>query len=150
MAPSTATPSSLHRAPVNHPRSRRLRIQEQQNQEEQQHEQPAPAPDHASISSAPPSPHVNHHAPRELITPDIRAKIVATLATLKRKSGAPFSFLTSGDKPSGADESTHQQPLPPDHLQSSAPSLKLSWLLSPLQASGSTHAQENIHQSARA
>ncbi|KAF4963584.1 hypothetical protein FSARC_8416 [Fusarium sarcochroum] len=193
MAPSTATPSNLHRAPVaclkcragkvrclvaqnasqcqrcttnntecvfthpkrarhrprNHPHSRRLRVQKQQTQEEEQEEQPAPASDHAPISSGPPSPlspHVNHHAPRGLITPEIRARIIAALATLKGKSGAPFSFVTSGDRPSGADESTHHQPLSSDQLQPSAPSLKLSWLLNPLQASNPTHTRDSIHQ----
>ncbi|KAJ4245263.1 hypothetical protein NW762_014133 [Fusarium torreyae] len=195
MAPSTATPSNLHRAPVaclkcragkvrclvaqnasqrercttnntecvfthpkrarhrprNHPHSRRLRVQEQQNQEEQQQEQPAPASDHAPISSVPtsptpPSPHVNHHTPRGVITSEIRAKIVAALATLKGKKGAPFSFVTSGDRPSGAHESENQQPLASDQPQSSGPSLKLSWLLNPLQASGPSHSRDNTHQ----
>jgi hypothetical protein len=142
-------PKRARHRPRIHPHSRRLRVQEHQSQQEQQEEQPAPASDHVHISSAPPSPpspRVDHHAHRALITPDIQARIVSALATLKGKRGAPFSFVTSGDRRAGADESTPQQLLSSDQLQSSGPTLKLSCLLSPLQPSGLSHPQNDVHQ----
>ncbi|KAH7187169.1 hypothetical protein DER44DRAFT_178770 [Fusarium oxysporum] len=220
MAPSTTTPSNLHRAPVaclkcraakvrcliqqnsdrcdrctsndsdcvfarprrakagptTHPYSRPSRPQEQgqeedqdpdpdsdQQQQQQQHRRdPHRASSTASLPTAPgtivavPSPvpinQINHlpfhfsHAQEPLITPEIRTRIVAALATLKGKKGAPFSFVTSGDGPSAAarDENHNvsaQQPSASEKLQSSAASLKLSWLLSPLQDYTRTYDQ---------
>ncbi|KAJ5469020.1 hypothetical protein N7475_006772 [Penicillium sp. IBT 31633x] len=62
------------------------------------------------------------------ITNEIRARIIATLATLKGKRGAPFSFVTSGASGSQSQQSFEQS-------QSTPLSLKLSWLLRPLKAS---------------
>ncbi|KAE8135097.1 hypothetical protein BDV38DRAFT_273131 [Aspergillus pseudotamarii] len=64
-----------------------------------------------------------------VITNAIRARVIAALGTLKGKRGAPFSFVTSGDSPTfsvqpGAKSLEHSQMTPY--------SLKLSWLLRPL------------------
>ncbi|PKY05049.1 hypothetical protein P168DRAFT_310501 [Aspergillus campestris IBT 28561] len=63
------------------------------------------------------------------ITNEVRARIIAALATLKGKKGAPFSFVTSGDSPSfGASQGSQSAEQP----QATPVSLKLSWLLRPL------------------
>ncbi|KAE8413599.1 hypothetical protein BDV36DRAFT_303978 [Aspergillus pseudocaelatus] len=62
-----------------------------------------------------------------VITNAIRARVVAALATLKGKRGAPFSFVTSGDSPTFS-----VQPESLEHSQMTPYSLKLSWLLRPL------------------
>ncbi|RKL18958.1 hypothetical protein BFJ70_g14172 [Fusarium oxysporum] len=142
-------PRRARHRPRIHPHSRRLKVQERQNQQEQQEEQPASASDQVHISSAPPSPpspHIDRHAHKALITPDIRARIVSALSTLKGKRGAPFSFVTSGDRRPGVDEPTPHQPPSSDQPQSSGPTLKLSCLLCPLQPSDLSHPQDHIHQ----
>lgn len=93
-----------------------------------------------------------------VITNEIRARIIATLATLKGKRGAPFSFVTSGDKHSfgartGAEESAHHAPQLQQQLPGQAqsiPSLKLSWLLRPLRIDSrhSANDDDNSRQSA--
>ncbi|EEU48329.1 uncharacterized protein NECHADRAFT_75789 [Fusarium vanettenii 77-13-4] len=208
MAPSTATPSNLHRAPLAclkcrtakvrclvsqssdrcdrcttndtdcvftqpkrakarvHPYSRRPRRTPTQQEQAMEHvpalsTSPLTAQETTSVPQHPTP--VSHellrvgHSQQTLITPEIRARIVATLATLKGQRGAPFSFITSGDSPSvgegsRTEESIHvasQQPLSfeQSQSQSSAPSLKLSWLLRPLRASDRSHAGEDIRQS---
>jgi hypothetical protein len=75
-----------------------------------------------------------------VITNEIRARIIATLATFKGKRGAPFSFVTSGDKHSlsarsdlnDADPRFSQSQQSSEQTQMNPPSLKLSWLLRPL------------------
>ncbi|KAE8362687.1 hypothetical protein BDV27DRAFT_146757 [Aspergillus caelatus] len=74
-----------------------------------------------------------------VITNAIRARVVAALATLKGKRGAPFSFVTSGDSPTfsvqpGANDgpARDSQPESLEHSQMTPYSLKLSWLLRPL------------------
>lgn len=63
------------------------------------------------------------------INNEVRARIIAALATLKGKKGAPFSFVTSGDSPSfGASQGVQSAEQP----QTTPISLKLSWLLRPL------------------
>ncbi|KAH7111988.1 hypothetical protein EDB81DRAFT_703480 [Dactylonectria macrodidyma] len=207
MAPSTATPSNLHRAPAAclkcraakvrclvsqrcdrcdrcitndadcvftqpkrsrvrvHPHSRRLRRTPPPREQAPEHvptQSSSPSPSTAQDTpSAPQQPTpVDHETPRlvhgqqPLITPEIRARIVATLATLKGKRGAPFSFITSGDSPTvgargGPEESTHvanQQQQSFERSQSTGPSLKLSWLLRPLKAGGRTHAGDDVRQ----
>ncbi|OBT84363.1 hypothetical protein VE02_07879 [Pseudogymnoascus sp. 03VT05] len=77
------------------------------------------------------------------ITAEIRARIVATLASLKGRRGAPFSFVTSGDKPEFSARAVPEEPSyqqqqqqqqSSEQTQSISPpsSLKLSWLLRPL------------------
>ena len=82
------------------------------------------------------------------ITVEIRARIIATLATLNGKRGAPFSFVTSGDTPPfgvtpGPDSSQQEasdQPQPPPS------SLKLSWLLRPLTVGSRAQAGDDDRQ----
>ncbi|KAL2694629.1 hypothetical protein Neosp_001214 [[Neocosmospora] mangrovei] len=89
-----------------------------------------------------------------LITPEIRARIVATLATLNGKRGAPFSFITSGDRPAfrartGSEDSIQaedQQAHAPEHSEAVTPSLKLSCLLRPLTAGPRTQVNDDSRQ----
>ncbi|KAJ5477647.1 hypothetical protein N7530_003156 [Penicillium desertorum] len=71
-----------------------------------------------------------------IITDAIRARIIAALATLKGKRGAPFSFVSSGDSPSFIDCSSHNvhvlRKQTFEQLQTTTLSLKLSSLLRPL------------------
>ncbi|KAF2152723.1 hypothetical protein K461DRAFT_294366 [Myriangium duriaei CBS 260.36] len=68
-----------------------------------------------------------------VITPEIKAKIFAALATLTGKRGSPFSFVTSGDAPTfitnGKAEHRRDQ-----HGRAKEPTLKISVLLRPLTA----------------
>ncbi|KAF4468999.1 hypothetical protein FALBO_4110 [Fusarium albosuccineum] len=186
MAPSTSTPSNLHRAPVACLKCRAAKVRcliSQRsdrcdrcitNRTECVFAQPkrartrvhpysrrrrrtTPPQDHAGSPATSPSPSAAHEAPQpptpvshettrtshgqqQPITPEIRARIVATLATLKGKRGAPFSFITSGDRPAfsaaaGTEDSVQvetQQPQSYEQHTSATPSLKLSWLLRPL------------------
>lgn len=82
------------------------------------------------------------HNGQTIVTDDIRRKIAATLATLKGRRGAPFSFITSGDRTSmsaairsGSDPSVNQQ-------QFSQGSLKLSRLLRPLRTNTPPRSRE--------
>ncbi|KAH7020561.1 hypothetical protein EDB80DRAFT_703175 [Ilyonectria destructans] len=223
MAPSTANPSNLHRAPVAclrcraakvrclvsqrldrcdrcitndtycvfaqpqrararvHPYSRRPpRPASPSRERGQEHiptlsasasPSPSPLPSsstprHATLTLPPPTPvsndahserHHSVHIQQPLITSHIRARIIASLATLKGKRGAPFSFITSGDTPSFSarvvpDESVQNPPQTQQHLSepeqptSTTPSLKLSWLLRPLRACPQTQAGDDDHQ----
>ena len=87
-----------------------------------------------------------------VITDDIRARIIATLATLKGKRGAPFSFITAGDRSSynsrtsaddPASQAASQSQLLSSDRHQSAPSLKLSRLLRPLRADSRHPAGED-------
>ncbi|KAK2591211.1 hypothetical protein QQS21_011096 [Conoideocrella luteorostrata] len=90
----------------------------------------------------------NRHAP---ITPDIRARIIATLASLKGKRGSQFSFITSADTPSfrataGPDDPIQLAPpqqLPSEPAHVAPPSLKLSGLLRPLRDSPGSQAGDD-------
>ncbi|KAI1027690.1 hypothetical protein LB504_011681 [Fusarium proliferatum] len=153
--PTIQNPKRARHRPRIHPHSRRLRAQDRQNQQEQQEEQPVPAPapapasdeEHMSLApSSPPSPHVDPHGHRALITPDIRVRIVSALSTLKGKRGAPFSFVTSGDRRPGVDEPAPHQLPSSDEPQSLGPTLKLSCLLCPLQPSRQSHTQGHVNQ----
>lgn len=73
-----------------------------------------------------------------VITNAVRARVIAALATLKGKRGAPFSFVTSGDNPAfslgpGANDGPARDSEPEsfEHSQVIPYSLKLSWLLRP-------------------
>ncbi|GMG13325.1 unnamed protein product [Aspergillus oryzae] len=73
-----------------------------------------------------------------VITNAVRARVIAALATLKGKRGAPFSFVTSGDSPAfsvgpGANDGPARDSEPEsfEHSQVIPYSLKLSWLLHP-------------------
>ncbi|EQB46412.1 hypothetical protein CGLO_14541 [Colletotrichum gloeosporioides Cg-14] len=193
MAPSTATPSDLHRAPVaclkcraakvrclisrrpdrcdrctsngsdcvfTQPKRARIRArpypQARQResspqprvlvspQDEAREDAIQPTPS-SHASPVPPTP-VSHDAPhldvgpQAPITAEIRARIIATLATLKGKRGAPFSFITSGDRPpfgaSNDPGESDRRNLQGQASQPSQPSLKLSWLLTPLKVGG--------------
>ncbi|KAF3797705.1 hypothetical protein GCG54_00011737 [Colletotrichum gloeosporioides] len=193
MAPSTATPSDLHRAPVaclkcraakvrclisrrpdrcdrcisngsdcvfTQPKRARIRAQpypqprqressprprvfvSPQDEAREDVIQPTPS---SHASPAPPTP-LSHDAPhldagpQPPITAEIRARIIATLATLKGKRGAPFSFITSGDRPpfgaSNDPGESGRRNFQGQASQPSQPSLKLSWLLTPLKVGG--------------
>ncbi|KAL2812929.1 hypothetical protein BDW59DRAFT_178362 [Aspergillus cavernicola] len=78
---------------------------------------------------------------QSVITNTIRARIIAALASIKGKRGAPFSFVTSGDSPSFSTRADPNEPTPRnlqrqqsfEQSQTQTPrSLKLSWLLRPL------------------
>lgn len=147
-----------------HPYSRPTRHtstpqQEPEGQESSNHAQQSPSPSPSTpqdtISAFPLPTHQHHEplrpasAPQPLITPEIRARIIATLATLKGKRGAPFSFITSGDTPTfstgaGQDSAQNgpQQP-PTESSGPTQPSLKLSWLLRPLRINA--RAQNGHH-----
>lgn len=82
---------------------------------------------------------------------EVRARIVAAFASLKGKRGAPFSFITSGDRPSFGAKTWSEEPIQhdsqqqqsPEHPQLSPPSLKLSWLLRPLRANNRVQASDD-------
>lgn len=93
------------------------------------------------------------HCQQPLVTADIRARIIAALATLKGKRGAPFSFVTSGDTVLfGASGTTanHIRETPQqqssEQSQSTPLSLKLSWLLRPLKAEFRVQAGDDGRQ----
>lgn len=95
------------------------------------------------------------NAQQPIITADIRVKIVAALATLRGKRGAPFTFVASGDTPSlsaNGNPTDHAEEVP--QQQSSAQSqpapssLRLSWLLRPLVAGSQAPASVGKYQSA--
>lgn len=130
---------------------------------------PLPSPAHNTATSQPPnfSPISGEasrtsHSQQPLVTPDVRARIIAALATLKGKRGAPFSFVTSGDTPFfGASgiaanpirEAAQQQSSNQSSVQSSSqshstpPSLKLSWLLRPFKVELRVRAGDDGRQS---
>lgn len=110
---------------------------------------PAP-PTPTTINNEPPRP---SHDRQVTITPEIRARIVAALSTLKGKRGSPFSFVTSGESPSfnanGEDDKAIQEA--PQHRSSprsqpTEPSLKLSSLLRPLRPAPRPQVGEDNEQ----
>ncbi|KAH6892185.1 hypothetical protein B0T10DRAFT_537306 [Thelonectria olida] len=183
MAPSTTTPSSLHRAPVAclkcraakvrclisqrsdrcdrcttnktdcvfaQPKRARIRVHPHSRRLRRTSPSPSTARDNAAAPQPPTpasyEPRRLAHSQQPLITPEIRARIVATLATLKGKRGAPFSFITSGDRLEESTNVENHQQQPFEHSQSTVPSLKLSWLLRPLKVGGRTHAGDDVRQ----
>ncbi|KAM6536544.1 hypothetical protein FALCPG4_002542 [Fusarium falciforme] len=203
MAPSTSTPSNLHRAPVAclkcrvakvrcliskdsdrcnrcitnnhvdcvfcqpkraknrvHPHSRRLRRTTLAYEDvAAQSTLASPTADDTISVPQPPTP-VSYealgvgHVQQTLITPETRARIVATLATLNGKRGAPFSFINSGDRPAfrartgpgDSIQATAQQSHPSEHSQAATPSLKLSCLLRPLMTGPRTQTGDDSQQ----
>ncbi|KAJ5376130.1 hypothetical protein N7509_013016 [Penicillium cosmopolitanum] len=96
----------------------------------------------------PPSPRANfgdsQHPPLEhdepIITNAIRTRILKALATIKRRRGSPFSFVTSGDSPSFSNKGESNAETPDGasspgfsgRSQEASFSLKLSCILRPL------------------
>lgn len=110
------------------------------------------------LASDPPWEHQAYRfsdAQQPIITADIRVKIVAALATLSGKRGAPFTFVASGDTPSlstNGSPADHTKDAPQQqssaHSQPAPNSLQLSWLLRPLGADSQAQASVGKSQSA--
>ncbi|KAI9159124.1 hypothetical protein HJFPF1_07132 [Paramyrothecium foliicola] len=66
---------------------------------------------------------------QSLITGEVQAKLIAALATLRGKKGAPFSFVTSGDVPTFSSVPVQESGPEVTARQQQQPSLRLSWLL---------------------
>ncbi|CAI7577599.1 unnamed protein product [Penicillium bialowiezense] len=126
MAPSTNTPTNLHRAPMARGRAQPYPQRERRDPEtpEEHNQEPLGQEIHDELPSRQPlqsvregrpastyrpsfpsqkhnsADHVKHQKQQPAITNVTRGRLIAAFATIRGERGSPFTFVTSGESPS--------------------------------------------------